>query len=687
VSWDEALNIAAEELRRVRDTYGQASIFGGSYGWGSAGRFHMPAGQVARFMRQFGGCTDVWGTYSSTATEAILPYVLGMPYFIAQAQLTSWSSIAQHTELFVSLGGLRLSNAAVTFTGQGPHGTRAWLHAARRSGTSFLNISPLRDDIDDAVEPRWLHPRPGTDVALMAGLMHALVEAQRHDQAFLARYCTGWAQLEAYLNGHSDGIVKSAQWAQAITGIDADTIRSLALEMADKRTLINVTYALQRQDHGEQSYWMAIALSACLGQIGLPGGGFAFHFGSAGNAGSGGRSQRVPGLPAPRRPQGFPIISVSRIAELLEAQAGERFDANGRHDTYPDTRLVYWCGGNIFHHHQDLTRLNQAWQRPETIIVHEPFWTAMAKRSDIVFPATTPLERSDLGDADSHLLYSNPVIEPFGEARDDYEIFAGLAERLDFGEEFTENRTGPEWVQHLYEAFRGDSNVLPEFQDFTQVGSVEKGSTPMGEPVQDFLAAFREDPNAHPLSTPSGRIELYSETIAGYGYDDCPGHPVWLEPYEWLGGADANQFPLHLISNQPASRLHSQYDHGEASQAQKIDGREPCRLHPADAAARGIGENDVVKLFNNRGACLAVARLSDAVMPGVVQLSTGAWYDPDANGVCKAGNPNVLTRDKGTSTLGQGPTAHTCVVEVERFEETPPAVTAYDPPTFAQRRN
>jgi biotin/methionine sulfoxide reductase len=686
VSWDEALDIAGAELSRVRDTHGQAAIFGGSYGWGSAGRFHMPAGQVARFMRQFGGCTDVWGTYSSSATEAIVPYVLGMPYFIAQAQLTSWASIAEHTELFVSFGGLRLSNAAVTFTGQGPHGTRAWLHAARRAGTTLLNISPLRDDVDESFEPRWLHPRPGTDVALMAALIQTLVEVKRHDQAFLDRYCTGWTQLEAYLNGQVDGVVKSAQWAQAITGLDAITIRALALEMADKRTLINVTYAMQRQDHGEQCYWMAIALSACLGQIGLPGGGFAFHFGSAGNPGSGAGAQRVPGLPAPKRPKGLPIISVSRVAELLEAKAGERFEANGRHDTYPDTRLVYWCGGNIFHHHQDLNRLNRAWQRPETIIVHEPFWTAMAKRADIVFPATTPLERSDLGDADSLLLYSQPVIDIFGEARHDYDIFAGLAARLGFGESFTENRTAEQWVQHLYETFRGDSNALPGFENLKQAGRVDKGSAPMGEPSQDFLSAFRANPDANPLGTPSGRIELYSETIAAYRYHDCPAHPVWLEPYEWLGAEEARQFPLHLISNQPATRLHSQYDHGQVSQASKVDGREPCRMHPADAKARGITHGDVVKLFNRRGACLAVASISDAVMPGVIQLSTGAWYDPDATGMCKAGNPNVLTRDKGTSTLAQGPTAHTCIVEVERFAGEPPPVTAYEPPAFAQRR-
>ncbi len=112
-------------------------------------------------------------------------------------------------------------------------------------------------------------------------------------------------------------------------------------------------------------------------------------------------------------------------------------------------------------------------------------------------------------------------------------------------------------------------------------------------------------------------------------------------------------------------------------------------MHPDDAATRGIAEGDIVRVFNARGACLAGVILSDAVMQGVVQLSTGAWYDPEDTGVdgslCKHGNPNVLTRDVGTSRIGQGPSAQTTLVEVERYEGTPPPVTAFDPPVIEER--
>ena len=202
-----------------------------------------------------------------------------------------------------------------------------------------------------------------------------------------------------------------------------------------------------------------------------------------------------------------------------------------------------------------------------------------------------------------------------------------------------------------------------------------------------MLEDFRRNPRSHSLNTSSGKIEIYSERIAAFGYDDCPPHPAWLEPVEWLGGEKAEKFPLHLMSNQPRTRLHSQMDSGRTSRESKIKGREPVWIHPDDAAARGLDEGGVVRVFNDRGALLAGVVVSDQVRPGVIQLATGAWYDPEEPGrpgsLEKHGNPNVLTMDKGTSRLGQGPIAHSALVEVERFEGELPAITAFDPPPAA----
>ena len=262
-----------------------------------------------------------------------------------------------------------------------------------------------------------------------------------------------------------------------------------------------------------------------------------------------------------------------------------------------------------------------------------------------------------------------------------------MAERFELREKFTEGRTADEWVKVLYDLFRVENDWAPKFEDFLEAGYLRYPEmSDMGVNEQVFLEEFRFDPRKNPLGTPSGKIELWSEQIAAFEYEDCPPHPAWLEPYERLGGAGSDRWPLHLISNQPSVRLHSQYDHTQPSTGSKVAGREPVRIHPDAAEARGIVDGDVVRLFNDRGSCLAGAVLDNALMHEVVQLSTGAWYDPDSNGMCRAGNPNVLTFDKGTSQLAQGPSSHTCLVEVERFEGVIPRVEAYDPPEFVTRQ-
>ncbi len=204
---------------------------------------------------------------------------------------------------------------------------------------------------------------------------------------------------------------------------------------------------------------------------------------------------------------------------------------------------------------------------------------------------------------------------------------------------------------------------------------------------QFVLEKFRADPDENPLRTPSGRIEIFSETIAAFDYDDCRGHPMWYDKVEWLGSDRARSYPLHLISNQPKTRLHSQLDHGVASANAKVQGREVVRIHPRDAAERSIRDGSIVRLFNDRGACLASASISDCVRPGVVELPTGAWYDPDdpnaEDPLDVHGNPNVLTRDAGTSKLAQGPTAHSCLVDIERYEKPLPDIKVFRPPPRA----
>jgi biotin/methionine sulfoxide reductase len=683
VSWDKALDLIAGELTRVKEAHGPAAIFGGSYGWSSAGRFHHAKTQLQRLLNRNGGFTAQVHSYSIAAGLALLPHILGDIRSLRNT--TSWRAIADHTKLFVTFGGLGLKNTQVEPGGAGEHAAGKWLPRLAEAGVDVVSITPLRDDSADILNATWLAPRPNTDTALMMGLAHTLVAKDLHDTDFLARYCVGFDKFEPYLMGEVDGQPKSADWAAGICGIDADTIRALARKMARVRTMIGTAYSLQRGDHGEQPFWMTAVLAAMLGQIGLPGGGFGFGYGSMNGQGNPVEKLSVPSLSAGANHAGS-FIPVARIADML-LNPGGGYDFDGESRTYPDIRLVYWCGGNPFHHHQDINRLVAAWRRPETIIVHEPWWTATARHADIVLPATTTLERNDIGASsrDRFIIAMKKAIEPVGQARHDYDIFTDLAARLGVTESFTEGRNEDEWLRHLYDVARQqcaqEKITLPDFDEFWAQGYVE---TPEPETPHTLYTDFRADPAANPLRTPSGKIEIFCDKIDSFGYDDCPGHPVWLEPSEWLGGATAAKFPLHLMSNQPQTRLHSQMDQGAYSRDSKIQGREPCGLNPLDAAARNITDGDIIRLFNDRGATLAGAVVTEDVRPGVVRLSTGAWYDPEIPGtpgaLDKHGNPNMLTPDHGTSKLGQGPVSHTALVEVEKFTGTLPEITIFSPP-------
>lgn len=690
VPWDEAVELAAAELKRVVAQRGNGGIFAGSYGWASAGRFHHAQSQLHRFMNRIGGCVRAMNSYSTAAAQVILPHVIAYWHEMELHQ-TTLRDIATHSDLVVSFGGMPLRNAQVAYGGITEHQTGPMLTKAAQRGVEFVSISPIKGDMADDLNATWLSARPGTDVAIMLGLAHVLATEGLLHRSFLDSHTVGYERFEGYLLGNIDGQPKDPKWAANISGLSADTLIALARRMASKRTFVNAAWSLQRAHHGEQPYWMLVTLAAMLGQVGLPGGGVGFGYAAEGFVGSDWRRFNWATMSKGRNPAQL-AIPVARISEMLE-NPGAPFDYDGTRTNYPDIDLIYWAGGNPFHHHQDLNRLRAAWQKPSTVIVNEPWWTPIARHADIVFPVTTPLEREDIC-ASSHDPYAHVMqqaIQPCGDARSDYEIFAALAESLGVGEEFTEGKSPRDWLRNMWERSSETAHKegieLPSFDSFWQEGSYKLPDKPAGD---DWLAAFRADPITNPLRTPSGKLEIYSNTIAAFNYNDCPGHATWLEPFERLGAIHTKPGQLHLVSNQPKHRLHSQLDHSQHSQQEKVAGRERLRMHPDAAEARGIREGSTVRVFNDRGACLAGVALSADVRIDVVELPTGAWFDPwirpnapaDELPLELSGNPNVLTRDVGTSRLAQGPSAHTCLVEVMPYEGDAPLPRVYEPPTL-----
>ncbi len=681
VSWEKALDLLAGELKRIRDTRGPGAIFGGSYGWSSAGRFHHAQSQVHRFLNiACGGYVKSVNSYSAGASTMLLPQILANYEDITRRNVT-WEQIAAETDIVLSFGGMALKNSMIAGGSVSKHVERGAMAAAKARGCEFVLVSPLRDDLPEEAGAEWLTVTPATDTAMMLGIVHTLVSEGLHDQAYLDRYTEGWPLFARYLTGESDGQPKDADWASGICGMDAEAIRALARRLAGRRALIVVSHSLQRAEHGEQPVWMAMVLAAALGQIGLSGGGYAYSLGAIAYYG-----RRANAVPGPTLSQGrngvSDYIPVARISDML-LNPGKAYRYNGETRSYADIRLVYWAGGNPFHHHQDINRLRKAFAKVDTLVVHDLAWTATARHADIVLPATMTLEREDIGYSgnDPLMVAMHQVAEPYGLARDDYAIFSDLAERLGAREAFTEGRTPRQWLEHLYEptraALAAQGLPAPSFEEFWQRGSL---TVPQHADDGGQLRRYHQDPQANPLPTPSGRIEVHSAKIAAHGDADCPGHPVWLAKTDVPTAAA----PLFLVANQPATRLHSQLDFGGHSQEAKHRGREVARMNPRDAASRDIIDGDVIRLFNARGACLAGVRVTDAIAPGIVNLPTGAWYDPvdptEDMPLCVHGNPNVLTRDLGTSSLAQGCTGQLTTVEVEKFTANLPPIRAFDPP-------
>lgn len=684
LSWSAVLDRLAGELRRVRDDHGPGAIFGGSYGWASAGRFHHAQSQIHRFLNTAtGGYVKSVNSYSSGASSVLVPHIIG-DYEDLVKRNVSWEQIAEHSEIVLAFGGMALKNSMVAGGGTSRHVERGAMDRARARGCDFVLVGPLRGDLPEEAGAEWIASIPGSDTALMMAIVHTLVTNGLHDRAFLERYTVGWPIFERYLLGESDGQPKDAAWAAELSGVPAPEIEALARRLHGRRALVVVAHALQRAEHGEQPVWMGMVLAAALGQIGLPGGGYGYGLGAIAYYGRRYNAVPMPTFPQGRNPVGD-FIPVARISDML-LNPGASYRYNGQTRTYPAIKLVYWAGGNPFHHHQDLNRLRKAFARLDTLVVHELAWTATARHADIVLPCTMTLEREDIGGNanDPLLVPMHQVVEPYGEARDDYAIFADLAQRLGAYDAFTEGRSARQWLEHLYEPTRAGLAAMglpaPGFAEFWSSTGYE---LPQQPDDGGKLRAFRGDPEGHPLRTPSGKLEIHSETIARFGEADCPGHPTWLG----TTNVPDETSPLMLVANQPRTRLHSQLDFGGHSGGAKHRGREVALMHPADAAARGIADGDIVRLFNARGACLAGVHVGDGIRQGVIQLPTGAWYDPvdpsEDKPLCVHGNPNVLTRDVGTSGLAQGCTGQLTTVQVERFDGNLPPINAFEPPSAA----
>ena len=689
VSWDKALELVASELKRVRATSGPSAIYAGNPGWKSPGKLHSSSAALARLLNLNGGYTPAMGDYSTGAGQVIMSHVMGN--MEVYSQQTAWPVVLKESDLIVMWGSDPMTTLKMGWVLPDHYGY-AGLKKLKESGKKVISIDPFLSDSAQYLRADWIAPRPNTDTAILLAVAYTLEKEKLHDEKFLKDYTVGFDRFSEYLKGAEDGQEKTPEWAASISGLSAERIRELARQMSSSRTMIMGGWSIQRADHGEQPYWALVTVAAMLGQIGLPGGGFGFSYHYA-SGGAPSCNSAVPGgFSGGKSPDNMPEgIPVARISDAL-LHPGESIDFNGHQVTFPDIKLVYWAGGNPFHHQQDRNKMIRAWDKPETVIIQDQFWTASAKFADIVLPISTSFERNDLemgGDYSTRFLFPmHKVIDPLYESKSDFEVCAAIADRLGYKNQFTEGKNEMDWLRTFYDAAFKQAGAkgidIPSFSKFWESGVYVEFIKQKNSDAWVRHADFREDPLLEPLGTPSGLIEIYSKTIAKMGYQDCAGHAKWYEPAEWLGSSKSESYPLHLLSPHPADRLHSQANHSKLREKYSIQGREPVWINDQDASVRGIQNGDVVRVFNERGEVLAGAYVTDRLRPGVVRLREGGWYDPAKPGVsgslCKYGDVNVLTLDQGASSLSQANIANTALVQIEKFKGTLPEVTAFLPP-------
>ncbi len=688
VSWDKVAKLVAKKIKKTP----KKNIYNAIYsGWSHPALLNSVPTLGGKFFNTVkGGAVGTSGEYSNGAAGPTNPGIMGdMEVYSLQ---TAHPQILENTQVYVMWGADLFKTNKVDYA-VANHKNDIWYkkykEAVDAGKIRFISIDPQVTETAKMLGAKTINIRPNTDVALMLGMMYHLYTTKKYDKAFIDKYTHGFDKFLPYLLGKTDRTPKTPQWAEKITTVPAKTIKSLAELFVSKRTFIAGNWAMQRADHGEQADWGLFTLASMIGQIGLPGGGIgmSMHYAGGGQAKAG---KAGPGGFSQGRNKVKDVIPASRISETL-LNPGKKISFKGKDITLPHIKLMYIGGCNIVGHHPDINELIKALKTLDTFIVQEPWWTPTAKLADIVLPASTILERNDISAGGSYsgdFIYAmHKVVDAPGEAKGDYEIFCRLAK--EFGDRkykrFTGGKSEMEHLKDFYSS--SDAAKSVSFEEFWKKGYVQY-EIPSEAYKYVRHADFRADPVKNPLKTQSGKIQIFSEKYASYGYDDFKGHVMWFEPYEWLGDKKARKHPLHLLSPHPTYRLHSQLDNTWLKDMYKINGREPIVINPKDARKYGLKQGDVAEVYNERGRLLAGVKISKDVMEGVAILQEGVWYSPEdpskVNSRGNSGQPNVLTSSKPTSHFAQATTANTCLVSIKKAGGAIKPNQAYNPPKIRQ---
>jgi len=676
ISWDEAFDTIAGTMQRLIKDYGNESIYL-NYGTGTLGGTmtrSWPPGKtlIARLMNCCGGYLNHYGDYSTAQIAAGLNYTYG-----GWADGNSPSDI-ENSQLVVLFGNnpgeTRMSGGGVTYYVE---------QAREKSKARMIIIDPRYTDTGAGREDEWIPIRPGTDAALVSALAWVMIDENLVDKPFLDKYCVGYDETtlpegapanghyKAYIQGNgSDGIAKTPEWAAAITGIPAARIVKLAREIAmAKPAFISQGWGPQRHSNGELVSRAIAMLPLLTGNVGINGGNSGAREGAYSMP-----FERMPTLENPVQTSISMFMwtdAIERGPEMTATRDGVR----GKDKLDVPIKMIWNYAGNcLINQHSDINRTHEILQddkKCELIVVVDCHMTASAKYADIILPDCTASEQMDFaldascGNMD-YVIFADQAISPLFECKTIYEMTTELAKRMGVEAQFTEGRTQEGWLRHLYEQSRAAIPALPTFEEFRAQG-IFKQRDPEGHHVA--YQAFRNDPQANPLTTPSGKIEIYSTQLAEIAANwELPDGdvihplPVYSPGFEHHDDPLRAKWPLQLTGFHYKARTHSTYGNVDVLKAAC---RQEMWINPLDAKQRGITSGDKVRIFNGRGEVHIEAKVTPRILPGVVALGEGAWYDPDGKGIDKGGCINVLTTQR-PSPLAKGNPSHSNLVQVEK---------------------
>jgi len=703
ISWDEAVEVVANEIKRIHKKYDPYAILCQADGHGETKTVHGPHGCNVRLLELLGGYTlqtrnpDSWEGWYWGAKHAwgMEPWV-GMMW----PQTNCFKDIAENTDMIL-FWGCDPETTPLGFGQQTPSQLCYWF---TELGIKCIYVCPDLNYGAAVHADKWVPVRPNTDAALQLAIAYIWITEGTYDKDYVATHTFGFDKFEEYVLGKEDGVPKTPEWSSPLCGVPTQTIKTLAREWASRRTSIahQAGGSYIRSAYSTEPARLEVLLLAMQG-LGKPGAhqlimsnfGLprsiitpdlrAAHRGHDPSAAL--PKQIIPKTLIPDAILNPPIswYSVPSMHAPVEDQFNKyTYPADGCseiHMIWTDSPcwMTCWNCGN---------RLVQAIRSPkiEFVLSQHPWLENDCLFADIILPANTKLEEEDIGvDATgeqcSLIFPERKCIEPIGESKSDYEIVCLIAERLGLLNEYTEGKTIEEWIRHGFE-----TSGVQDYISFEELG--EKGyyviptdadwkKRPAG------MIDFYENPGGNPLKTPSGKIEFYAQNLAKHFPDDDERPPVphWI-PYgeshqESLLHSRAERYPLLIVSNHPRWRVHAEFDDAtwlREIQTCKVKGPdgymyEPVWINPADAAARGIKNGDVVKIFNERGGVLGGAYLTERIMPGVIYQDHGARYDPIVPGeLDRGGANNTICPYKVTSRNAAGEVTSGFLVEVERID-------------------